>query len=325
MIPAGLALGISIGPSAAFELLPVALVSLLYAVRALALDREARPVTAWRQGCFYLGLLLLGVSIVVLAGPTRRLFAAHAVDDLLIGDLAPLLLVLGLTRAVLAPLRRVPGARWFGRLCTPIPALVLWTASLYVWHLSSLYEAALRHGTLHTLEYLTSLAAGIVMWMCLIGPVRRPQWFGLGAKLLYVVGVRVAGLVLGNLLLWSGTIAYPFYLNQDALRQVSPVADQNLGGALILLEQSLVLLALFAWLYMASKTTLREVWAGSSREVLPGAAQPPATAGVQLEARSRWPAARPGVSARSKRRSARLSRRPQRAGWSAPPRPRRGS
>ena len=176
-------------------------------MRALALDREARPVTAWRQGCFYLGLLLVGVSIVVLAGPTRRLFAAHAVDDLLIGDLAPLLLVLGLTRAVLAPLRRVPGAaglagcaRRFRRSCCGLPAFT-----------SGICRASTRrpfdHGTLHTLEYLTSLAAGIVMWMCLIGPVRRPQWFGLGAKLLYVVGVRVAGLVLGNLLLWSGTIA----------------------------------------------------------------------------------------------------------------------
>jgi putative membrane protein len=279
MIPAALALGISIGPSAAFELLPVAVVALLYALRACALERDGHPVAAWRQGCFYLGLLLVGVSIVVLAGPTRRLFSAHAVDDILIGDLAPLLLVLGLTHALLAPLRAIPGARWLGRLCQPIPAFVLWTANLYVWHIPRLYQAALRHGNLQTLEYLSALAAGVVMWMALFGPVRRPMWFGLGAKLLYIVTVRVAGLVLANLLLWSGTIAYPFYLDQDALRQVSPVADQNLGGALILLQQSIVLLALFAWLYVSSKTTVLEVRAGRALGARPGAAQPPATAG----------------------------------------------
>jgi putative membrane protein len=318
--PAGLALGISIGPSAAFELLPVALVSLLYAVRALALDREGRPVAAWRQACFYLGLLLVGVSIVVLAGPTRRLFTAHAIDDLLIGDLAPLLLVLGLTRELLAPMRGIPGARWLGRLCTPVPAFVLWTASLYVWHLSSFYQAALHHGNVHTLEYLTSLGAGIVMWMCLIGPVRRPRWFGLGAKLLYVVGVRVAGLVLANLLLWSGTIAYPFYLQQDALRQVSPVADQNLGGALFLLDQSLLLLVLFAWLYMASKPTLREAWAGGPLEALSGPAQPPATAGGSLEARA-VPGQPPATAGRmvSSAPSATGVLRPSRNRMSSPP------
>lgn len=269
MSPAALALGISAGPTAVLELAPVALVAVLYALRARALAREARSVAAWRQGCFYLGLLLVGVSIVVLAGPTRRLFAAHAVDDLLIADLAPLLLVLGLTGALLAPLRRIPGMSWMGWLCRPVQAFVLWTVDLYVWHLPSVYQAALEHGYLHTIQYLTSLAAGIVMWIVLLGPVRRPHWFGLGAKVLYVVGLRAAGAVLGDLLLWSGTVQYPFYLEQDAVRQISPVADQNLGGAIIALEQSIVLLALFAWLYTRTKSA-RDVPAGVAEGIPDG-------------------------------------------------------
>ena len=219
----------------------------------------------------------------MLAGPTRRLFAAHALDDLLIGDLAPLLLVLGLTGALLAPLRRIPRIGWLGWLCQPVQAFLLWTVNLYVWHLPSLYQAALDHSYLHTIQYLTSLAAGIVMWIALLGPVRRPHWFGLGAKVLYVVGLRVAGTVLGNLLLWSGSVEYPFYLEQDALRQISPVADQNLGGAIIALEQSILLLALFAWLYTAREAGSRGPPPAVSPEDIPAGVRAGAPSNGSLE------------------------------------------
>ena len=47
------------------------------------------------------------------------------------------------------------------------------------------------------------------MWMPLVGPLPVPKWFGIGPKIAYVVGVRFAGTVLGNVFMWSGTSSIP--------------------------------------------------------------------------------------------------------------------
>ncbi len=67
-----------------------------------------------------------------------------------------------------------------------------------------------------------------------------------------------------------GSVEYPFYLEQDALRQISPVADQNLGGAIIALEQSILLLALFAWLYTRAKPALEALPSGVPEDIPAG-------------------------------------------------------
>jgi cytochrome c oxidase assembly factor CtaG len=94
------------------------------------------------------------------------------------------------------------------------------------------------------------LAAGINMWMCLFGPLPTPAWFGNLGKLVYIVAVRLAGTVLGNIFLWSGTVFYPFYLRGDASFHISPIADQNLAGAIMMIEESILTLGLFCWLFL---------------------------------------------------------------------------
>ena len=102
-----------------------------------------------------------------------------------------------------------------------------------------LYQAALRHAGVHALEHAMFLGFGINMWMPLFGPLPTPSWFGNLGKLIYIVAVRLTGTVLGNVFLWSGTVFYPFYLHGDAARHISPVADQNLAGAIMMVEESL--------------------------------------------------------------------------------------
>jgi cytochrome c oxidase assembly factor CtaG len=94
------------------------------------------------------------------------------------------------------------------------------------------------------------LALGINMWMCLFGPLPMPEWFGNLGRLLYIVIVRLTGAVLGNVFLWSGTVFYPFYLHGDAVYNISPLADQNVAGAIMMVEESFLTLGLFCWLFL---------------------------------------------------------------------------
>src|SRR6266566_9116472 len=123
-------------------------------------------------------------------------------------------------------------------------------ADLYAWHIPALYEAALRHSAVHALEHAMFLGFGVNMWMCLLGPLPTPSWFTNLGRLLYVVAVRLAGAILGNLFLWSGTVFYPFYVHSDRAHGIAPLADQNIAGAIMMVEESLLTIGLLCWLFL---------------------------------------------------------------------------
>jgi cytochrome c oxidase assembly factor CtaG len=235
---------------AAIQLAPVVLVGALYAVRARTLARTRNAIPRARVASFYAGLALIAISLSALDKVSDELLYAHMIEHLLVGDIAALLLVLGLTGPLLAPALRI---RVFDRLRTlthPAVAFPLWAVDLYVWHARALYEGALRHPPLHALEHACFLACGVNMWMCLFGPLPTPAWFGNLARLIYIFAVRLTGAVLGNLFLWSGTVFYPFYSRSDAIHHVSPLADQNIAGATMMVEGSILTLGLFCWLFL---------------------------------------------------------------------------
>lgn len=240
----------STGVEAATQLAPLALVALLYARRTRTLGHGSHPVPRWRQACFYAGFLLIAASLTSLDKASEQLLYMHMVEHLLVGDVAALLIVLGLTGPLLAPILKV---RVFDRLRVlthPLIAFPLWTLDIYVWHAPALYQAALRHPGIHALQHACFLAFGINMWMCLVGPLPTPSWFGNLARLLYIVAVRLAGTVLGNIFLWSGSVFYPFYAHGDAVHHISPLADQNIAGAVMMVEESFLTLGLFCWLFL---------------------------------------------------------------------------
>ncbi len=243
-------LAVSTALEAVLQIAPLVLVATLYARRVRTLSLSAHPVPAWRQACFYSGFLVIGVSLSSLGGASQDLLYAHMIEHLLLGDIAALLIVLGLTAPLLAPVLRI---KLFARLRTlthPALAFPLWALDLYLWHLPVLYQAALRHSGVHALQHAMFLAFGVNMWMCLFGPLPTPAWFGNLAKLGYIVAVRLTGTVLGNVFLWSGTAFYPYYLRGDARFHISPVTDQNLAGAIMMIEESILTLALFCWLFL---------------------------------------------------------------------------
>ncbi len=235
---------------AVVQLGPLMVLGLLYARRVRTLALTGHPVPGWRQGCFYGGFVVIGGGLTSLGKASQELLFVHMIEHLLLGDVAALLIVLGLTGPLIAPILKI---RLFDRLrvlANPLIAFPLWAIDFYVWHLPALYQGALEHSGLHALEHMMFLGFGINMWMCLFGPLPMPGWFGNAAKLIYIVAVRLAGTALGNIFLWSGTVFYPYYLPTDAAHHLSPVADQNLAGAVMMIEESLLTIGLFCWLFL---------------------------------------------------------------------------
>jgi cytochrome c oxidase assembly factor CtaG len=235
---------------AALQLGPLLLVAILYARRVRTLAGSGHPVPGWRQGCFYAGFVTIAAALTSLGSASQDLLYMHMVEHLLLGDVAALLIVLGLTGPLLAPILKIKLFDRLRALSHPAIAFPLWAIDLYVWHIPTLYQAALRHSGVHAVEHAMFLAFGVNMWMCLVGPLPTPGWFGNLGRLGYIVAVRLAGTVLGNIFLWSGTVFYPFYNHGDAIHHISPLADQNIAGAIMMVEESFLTLGLFCWLFL---------------------------------------------------------------------------
>jgi putative membrane protein len=262
-----------------------------YAARARTLARRGSPVPPFRIACFITGLIL---AVIALSPPldvlADELLVAHMAQHLLLADLAALALVLGLTGPLLAPVLRI---RFFDRLRVlthPVVAASLWALDLYLWHTPFLYQAALRHDLVHALEHACFLGFGMLLWMPLFGPLPKPEWFGNLAKLVYIVVVRLTGTVLANVLLWDTVVLYPFYKGGHG---ISAASDQSAAGAVMMIEESVLTICLFGWLFVRAAREAEE-----RQELLELAA----SRGVELSERRATRAVSAGRGAELRRR-----------------------
>ncbi len=252
---------------APLQLLPATIAGVLYALRAHALRGTPRAVPGIRQASFYGGLLVIVATLTMTGRLSDELFAAHMAEHLLIADLGALLLVLGLTGPVVAPVLRIRAFDRLRVLAHPLVAFPLWAIDLYLWHVPALHEAAVRHSGVHALQHMSFVFFGANMWMALLGPLPKPTWFGNLARLVYVIAVRLTGAVLGNVFVFGGHVVYGVYAAGERAHGISPGADQNAAGAVMMIEGSLLTIGLFAWLFAR---TARE---GEERQALLDLAQ----------------------------------------------------
>jgi cytochrome c oxidase assembly factor CtaG len=234
------------------QLAPIVLVAALYLRRVRRLRGRGVDVPVWRQALFGLGIVLL---VLALTSPVEaigqdELFAFHMVQHVLIGDLAPLALLAGLTGPILRPVLALPVMERLRVLVHPLVALPLWALNLGLWHLPVAYQGALRHDSVHALEHLSFLAAGVLMWAPVLETLPGPAWFGSGAKMGYVAVVRLYETAIANVFLWAGSVFYPYYERGEQLWGISPEGDQALAGAVMMIEGSLVTLGALAWLFL---------------------------------------------------------------------------
>jgi putative membrane protein len=225
----------------------------LYFVRARKLAARGSPVPAWRAWCWYGGLALIVVSLTSPLGSLAdELFLAHMAEHLLIADIGALLLVLGLTGPLMAPLLRAPGLGRLRVLAHPVPAFALWAIDLVFWHLAGPHVAAVRNDAVHALQHMLFVGFGINMWMALLGPLPKPAWFGNAAKLGYIVAVRLTSTALANVFVWSQSAYYDVYAPGERAHDISPQSDQVVAGSIMMVEGSILTLCLFCWLFLRS-------------------------------------------------------------------------
>jgi cytochrome c oxidase assembly factor CtaG len=223
-----------------------------YAVRTRTLRRSGRPLAVARQVSFYLGL---GILLAALISPIdtigeNRVFYVHMVQHLMLGDLAPLAIVLGLSGPILRPVLALPVIGRLRALGHPLVALPLWAMALYAWHVPALYQAGLAHPAIHVLEHLCFFWTGLAMWAAVIEPLPGPAWFGNGAKAAYVLIVRTLGAALASIFIWAAQPLYPDYAAGERLWGISPLTDQTIGGAIMFIEGATITLVVFAWLFL---------------------------------------------------------------------------
>lgn len=250
-----------------FDPLPLAAVAVAgaaYAWRARTLLRRGRRVALPTAAAFAAGLAALVLAVVSPLDSIgeQRLFSAHMAQHVLIGDVAPLLLVLGLTGPLLRPLLAMRPVQRLRVLTHPLLALPLWAGDLWLWHLPRLYDAALDNAAVHSLEHLCFLTGGLLLWTALLGLLPVPRWFGHGARLASLGFVWLAGGALANVFLWSGRPLYPPYVDAPRTWGLSPLADQRAGGGVMLVEMMFVGAIVFVvlglgWLADAERRQLR--------------------------------------------------------------------
>jgi putative membrane protein len=160
--------------------------------------------------------------------------SAHMLQHVLLGFVAPPLMLLGLSPHMVDRLMRIPGIR---ALTEPVPAQVIAGVVMVVWHLPPLYDATLYSEGLHIVEHLTFIAAGVVLyWPLLEATSVHARWqMSPGAKLLYMLVATLPQDGVALALIFSRVPFYEYYTHAPRLiASLTPLIDQTVAGAVLM-------------------------------------------------------------------------------------------
>jgi putative membrane protein len=239
--------------------------------------RGRRDHAGWTHAApFLLGVAVLALALVspLDAAGDDYLLSAHMLQHVLIGDLAPALLVLGVRGPLslfLLPapiLRALAGVTWLRRALTfllrPKPSFGAWALTLGVWHVPVIYDAALTRPWLHELEHVSFLVAGLLVWSQLIDPARRAE-LDVRGRILYAGALVATAHLLIHPVLLSDRAFYPAYASQPRrLLGLSPLSDQHWAALVMTVEQ---LLTLGAFLLLLLRPGLTRLFVGRPASV----------------------------------------------------------
>jgi len=186
---------------------------------------------------FGLGLLTLWVALETPVDTIsdHYLDSVHMLQHVLLGFVAPPLMLLGLSPRMAGLLSRVPLVR---AITEPIPAQVVAAGVMIAWHLPALYDATLRSESLHVVEHLMFIGAGLVLyWPMLEATSAHARWqMSPGIKLLYMLAATLPQDGVALVLLFSREPFYDFYVQVPRLvPSLTPLIDQTLAGATLMI------------------------------------------------------------------------------------------
>jgi cytochrome c oxidase assembly factor CtaG len=205
------------------------------------------PGPTWRAWCFGAGVALVVVALNSPLGTIaiQYLVLFHLLQNVMISDWAPPLLLIGLTPTMRNGIAARGGA-WFAWITRPQVALPTWLVGWYVVHLGAVFDALVRNPLLLAVEHAFLVAIGLLLWWPVLSDVpRRVPTLG---RIGYVMAAFVGSAFLGLALTFSPPL-YDYYASRpERLWGITAEQDQNLGGILMSTEQALVFFAAVVWL-----------------------------------------------------------------------------
>jgi putative membrane protein len=241
-------------------------VALLLYAQGFARLRRRRVVHArpWRAGIYGAGV---AVAVLALVSPIDtigedQLLSAHMLQHLLLGDVAPLLLVLGVSgpmavfllpaRSMRVVARFQPLRRLLSFLLRPRVSFAGWAVAIGAWHVPAAYDAAIAHPAVHALEHISFVVAGLLVWTQIVDPTRHARLTP-GGRAVFAGAVLLAGMALSEVLLLMHPL-YPHYAHVvDRPFGFTAGQDQNRAGLLMMAEQIATLgtaAALLLWAHV---------------------------------------------------------------------------
>ena len=243
--------------------------------RRARLPGMPHPPGYGRLTLFFGGLLTIFVALASPVDPLGKdLLVMHMLQHVLLLDIAPILLIFGLTKGILRPItRRIRAVeRRAGYLAHPAFAVALYAGSMWFWHVPAMYDLALRYANIHALEHACYMLAGSLYWWYLISPIRSRMRRGGAGPIVYMVSTKFLVGVLGIGLAFAPDALYSYYKHQPRYWGLSAVEDQSLAGLLMALEQSIVMgIALVALFFQMINESERQAQRAEKLELLESA------------------------------------------------------
>lgn len=220
-----------------------------------------------RAWCFTGGLGALAVALVSpLDALGGALASAHMVQHLLLMLVAAPLLALSAPSSTLlrgSPLgvrrastrvRRRLGATGLRALRHPVAVALLHVVTVWFWHASVPYDAALRNPFVHVVEHASFLVTALLFWHVVIGARGGAGRVSHGLGVLLVFGMAMQSVLLSALLTFSRAPWYRGYAETTAVWGLDPLADQQLAGVIMWVPAAPVYLLialslLVAWIH----------------------------------------------------------------------------
>jgi len=209
----------------------------------------AAPV--WRLLSLLIGLAALALALVSpIDALAEQSFSFHMAQHMLLLDLVPIFCILGLNKILLRPATRRLQAleRALGPLMHPWVAVVLYIVAMWAWHVPAAYDSALENVTVHILEHVVFLSVGFLYWWQLLSPIRSRFRGGAMGPLLYMMSTKIGVGLLGIALTFAPNPLYSYYELREGIFGLSAGVDQQIGGELMALEQTIVMGVALAYL-----------------------------------------------------------------------------
>jgi putative membrane protein len=217
-------------------------VALLVAAYLYGTRRER--VSRARLVSFWSGVALLTATAVTpLDALSFHLLSAHLLQNVVLAEWAPALVIFGIPPGLAARLARRRAVRL---LTNPPVALSIWLLTYFAWHVPWAYDTALRNPwTLLHLEHAMYFAAGCLLWWAVAHD--PPHELEDGARALYLFAAFALASPLGLLLALVPSTVYDYYEEGGSLWGLSTLTDQQIAGVTMAAEQAIIFFAVFVF------------------------------------------------------------------------------